>query len=244
LEEEKMKKRYAIQNLHGSPTIHKDSFVFDSENIIGDVRVDRDVVIYPNCNIRADEQGPFQIQKGCNIQDGVTMYGLQNKFVEVENNQYSIFIDSHCSLAHNCMVHGPTVVYKKSFIGFYACVHNSTIGRYCHISQQTIVRSSKIGNRCLIECKAVVCESQVGQNCIIDIGAIVKGVTLPDKTYIPCGFVVDSEEAVKKCPTVSSDRWEEFNKHVVDVNKQLLDGYMAAIEAWKKNRAKNKLTSK
>ncbi len=126
-------------NVFGCPVIHADSFVSEAAEVFGMVEIDNDVVVLPHASIRADEGSPFKICKGTNIQDGVVIHGLLNKFVEVGDKQYSVYIDSHCSIAHGALIHGPTKIGKKTFVGFGAVIHNSVIGRNCVIHHGAIV---------------------------------------------------------------------------------------------------------
>jgi len=130
----------------GNPEFHPKSFKSSKATVIGKVRVAENVIIAPNASIRADEGTPFFIGKGTNIQDGVIMHGLLDKFVTVDEMKYSIYISSHCSLAHRALIHGPSLIGKKTFVGFDAIVHNATIGRNCFIGHRAMVIGVKIGN--------------------------------------------------------------------------------------------------
>lgn len=123
----------------GNQEISQPSFISRKATLIGRVIVEENVMISPNASIRADEGSPFKICKGTNIQDEVVMHGLLGKFVEVEGEKYSIYICSHCSIAHGALIHGPTKISKKTFIGFRAIIHNSQIGRNCFIGHGTII---------------------------------------------------------------------------------------------------------
>jgi len=131
----------------GNPEINPASFVCDNTSIIGRVIIEKDVIVAPTASIRADEGAPFRICKGCNIQDGVQMHGLFNKFIEVGEEKYSIYIGSHSSIAHGALIHGPTLICKKTFVGFKAIIHNSKIGRNCYIGIGAIVNGVTIAER-------------------------------------------------------------------------------------------------
>lgn len=123
----------------GKSEISSKSYVHPKAEVIGRVIIEDNVLIAPNASIRADEGSPFKISKGCNVQDGVVMHGLYEKYVTVGEEKFSIFIGSHCSIAHQAMIHGPTFIDKKTFVGFRAIVHNSRIGKHCHIGHGAIV---------------------------------------------------------------------------------------------------------
>lgn len=121
------------------PTVAASAYVNESAIVIGDVTIEGMCLISPQVSIRADEGTPFHIAKGTNIQDGVTIHGLLNKYVEVAGRQYSVYIGSHCSVAHGALIHGPTMIDKKTFVGFRATVHNSIVGRNCFIDKHALV---------------------------------------------------------------------------------------------------------
>jgi carbonic anhydrase/acetyltransferase-like protein (isoleucine patch superfamily) len=130
--------------IFGNPTIHKDSFVSSRSAVIGRVIIKEFVIVAPNASIRADEEGPFMICKGTNIQDGVTIHGLGGQHVDVDGEKYSVYIGSHCSIAHNAIVHGPSKIGKKTFVGFNAQVIGSTIGEKCYLDHGAIVEGVTI----------------------------------------------------------------------------------------------------
>lgn len=126
-------------NSFGKSEISSKSYVHPKAEVTGRVIIEDNVLIAPNASIRADEGSPFKISKGCNVQDGVVMHGLHEKYVTVGEENFSIFIGSHCSIAHQAMIHGPTFIDKKTFVGFRAIVHNSKIGKHCHIGHGAII---------------------------------------------------------------------------------------------------------
>lgn len=128
-----------MDSLVKKPKIASSAYVNSSAVVIGDVTIEAECLISPQVSIRADEGTPFLICKGTNIQDGVNIHGLFNRFVEVNGVQYSVYIGSHCSIAHNALVHGPTKIDKKTFVGFRATVHESVVGRNCFIDKHALV---------------------------------------------------------------------------------------------------------
>lgn len=128
-----------MENLAKQPIINPLAFIHPSSKIIGLVVIEECCIVAPQVSLRADEGSPFHFCKGTNIQDGVTVHGLLDRFVEVDGKQYSVFVGPHCSLAHGALIHGPTYIGKKTFVGFNAIVHNSKIGRNCHIGHGAIL---------------------------------------------------------------------------------------------------------
>jgi carbonic anhydrase/acetyltransferase-like protein (isoleucine patch superfamily) len=133
--------------IFGNPHIDKDDFISSKATIIGDVFLEKNVIVCPNVSLRADEGTPFRIRYGTNIQDGVILHGLKDRFVtDEEGNKYSIYIGSHSTIAHGAIIHGPTMIGKHTFVGFRAIIHNAVIGRNCHIGFGSIVRGVTIAD--------------------------------------------------------------------------------------------------
>jgi len=127
--------------IFGDPHIDEKDFVSSKATIIGDVLLEENVIVCPNVSIRADEGAPFRIRYGTNIQDGVILHGLKDRFVtDDEGKKYSIYIGSHSTIAHGAIIHGPVMIGKHSFVGFGAIIHNAVIGRNCHIGFGAIIR--------------------------------------------------------------------------------------------------------
>ncbi|QQR77105.1 MAG: transferase [Candidatus Moraniibacteriota bacterium] len=128
----------------GSPDIHNLSYVDPLAVVIGRVTVEAQVIIAPHASIRADEGAPFFIGHGTNVQDQVVFHGLRDKQFEVDGIPWSIYIGSHCSIAHCACIHGPTVIGKKTFIGVRSTVWGSVIGRNCYVGFHCLVMGVKI----------------------------------------------------------------------------------------------------
>jgi len=114
-------------------------FIDPRATLTGLMYIEENVFIGPNASIRADEGRPFRLCKGCNIQDGVVIHGLFEHYVEVDGKNYSVYVGSHTTIAHQALIHGPTKIGKKSFVGFKATVHNAIVGRNCHIGHHALV---------------------------------------------------------------------------------------------------------
>ena len=134
---------FFTDDVFGNPDYNTQKcYVSRSARITGEVILEDDVIVCPQVVLRADEGAPFKICKGTNIQDGVIMHGLHKKYVEDEaGRKYSVLIGSHSTIAHGAIIHGPAKIGKKTFIGFRAIIHNSQVGRNCHIGHGTIVEN-------------------------------------------------------------------------------------------------------
>jgi carbonic anhydrase len=195
----------------GNSKYDKKSFVSDRATVIGKVIIEENVIVAPGCSLRADEGTPFKICKGTNIQDNVIFHGLLNQFVEADGEKYSIFVDSHCSVAHRATIHGPAKIGKKTFAGFNVIIHGSTIGR-----------------NCFIDFRATIKNSTIGDYCHIGIGSIISGVKIGNNKYVKDGSVLIHQEDADILPNVpdaQKHKDDEFNKEVVDYNKILCKKY-------------------
>lgn len=95
------------------------------------------------------------------------------------------------------------------------------IGSHCTIAHGAIIHGPiKTGNKTFIGFRAIVHESEIGRNCHIGHGAIIEGVTIQDGRYVRSGSVIDTQELADNLPKVE-EKHKEFNRHVVDLNKEL-----------------------
>lgn len=121
------------------PKIDKTAFISPFSSVIGDVRIKDNVYVAPNVSIRADEGTPFYIGSNTNLQDGVILHSLLNKFISVGGKGYSIYIGNEVSIAHGALIHGPCYIGSKTFVGFKSIVYNAIIGEGTFISYNAVV---------------------------------------------------------------------------------------------------------
>lgn len=121
------------------PTIDKTAFISPFTSVIGDVTVKKNVYVAPLVSIRADEGTPFYIGSNTNLQDGVILHGLLNRYVRVDDHEYSIFIDKEVSVAHGALIHGPCYIGRKVFVGFKAIIYNAYVGSGSFIGYNAVV---------------------------------------------------------------------------------------------------------
>ncbi|NWQ41461.1 carbonate dehydratase [Bacillus sp. EB106-08-02-XG196] len=121
------------------PSIHNHVFLSPFTFVAGDVTIQKNTYIGPFVSIRADEGTPFYIGRNSNLQDGVILHGLKNKYFEKNSKMYSIYIGNRVSCAHGALVHGPCRVDDDVFIGFKAIVYNAIIGEGSYISSGAVV---------------------------------------------------------------------------------------------------------
>jgi carbonic anhydrase len=121
------------------PIIHNQAFLSPFTYVVGDVTIQNNTFVGPFVSIRADEGTPFYIGSNSNLQDGVILHGLKNKYFEKNNKKYSIYIGNRVSVAHGALVHGPCQVDDDVFIGFKSIVYNAIIGEGSFISSGSVV---------------------------------------------------------------------------------------------------------
>jgi len=121
------------------PKINKTAFLSPFTYIVGDVTIRKNTFVGPFVSVRADEGSPFYIGSNCNLQDGVILHGLKNKYFEVNNKKYSIYIDDEVSCAHGALIHGPCQIDKNVFIGFKAIVYNAQVGEGSFVTTGAVV---------------------------------------------------------------------------------------------------------
>lgn len=126
------------------PRIHNKAFLSPFTYIVGDVTIQSNTYIGPFVSIRADEGTPFYIGSNSNLQDGVILHGLKNRYIEKDNNRYSIYIGNKVSCTHGVLIHGPCRVDDDVFVGFNAIVYNALIGEGSFISSGAVVTNGVV----------------------------------------------------------------------------------------------------
>lgn len=129
------------------PQVDKEAFVHPSAQIIGKVRVGRQVFIGPLAVIRADEQDPkgkvhpIVIEHRSNVQDGVILHALGGTRITIGHGT---------SLAHGCIVHGPCKCGANCFVGSRAVVFDAVLGNNTFVGTGAIVQGVKLQDSTLV----------------------------------------------------------------------------------------------
>jgi carbonic anhydrase/acetyltransferase-like protein (isoleucine patch superfamily) len=112
-------------NLAGDyPQIDPTALIDPSAQIIGNVKIDRDVFVGPLTVIRADQRGPdgkvapIQIDREVNIQDGVIIH---------TDPGASVMIGFKTTVAHGAIIHGPVTIGQECFIAIRASLYKVTL---------------------------------------------------------------------------------------------------------------------
>lgn len=122
------------------PNIHPTAYVHPLAAVIGDVTLGRRVMVSPCSSVRGDEGTPIFIGDYANVQDGVIIHALEtfshgqkvtDNLRVVNGKAYAVYIGKNVCLAHQALVHGPSVIQDNCFIGFQAMIFKSEIGEGC-----------------------------------------------------------------------------------------------------------------
>ena len=116
------------------PQLGPDCWVADSAEVIGDVRLGREVSIWFNAVLRGDNE-PITIGAGTNVQDGVILH---------DDEGIPLTIGAGVSIGHMAMLHGCTVG-DGCLIGINAVILNrAVIGAHCIIGANALIPEGKV----------------------------------------------------------------------------------------------------
>jgi carbonic anhydrase len=112
-------------NLIGDfPEIHPSALIDPSAQIIGNVKVGKNVFIAPLAVIRSDEPGsdgqvsPIVLEEECNIQDGVIIHSHGGK---------EVIIGPKTSVAHGAAIHGPCRIDEGCFVAMRSTLYSTNL---------------------------------------------------------------------------------------------------------------------
>ncbi|WP_394834538.1 hypothetical protein LVJ94_49395 [Pendulispora rubella] len=128
-----------LSNIRAHVRRGKSSYVHQQANVVGRIVMEDHVHVAAGSSVRADEGAPFFIGANTNIQDGVVIHALKDKFVRVKGDDWAVYVGKGVSIAHDALVHGPCYVGDHTFIGFKAVVHDSIVGAHCFIGIGAVV---------------------------------------------------------------------------------------------------------
>jgi len=122
-----------------SPKIAETAYISSTAAVIGEVEIGDKVYVGPSASIRGDEGTPIYVGDETNVQDGVILHALLQKYVKVDDKQYAIYVGNKVCCAHGAIIHGPCIVGNDSFIGFNAIIFKAEVGRDCAIMHNALV---------------------------------------------------------------------------------------------------------
>lgn len=145
-EKEEIEEGNWINNIREKALIAASAFIHNQASVIGRVILGNNVHIAAGASVRADEGTPFYIGDNSNIQDGVVIHALKEKWITVADSDWAVYVGKSVSMAHQALVHGPCYIGDHTFIGFKAVVHDSVVGSNCYIGIGAIVVGVEIPN--------------------------------------------------------------------------------------------------
>jgi carbonic anhydrase len=127
-------------NLIGDhPEIHPSALIDPSAQIIGNVKIGKNVFIAPLAVLRADEPGPdgkvppIVLEEECNIQDGVIIH-----------SHGGVRIGARTSVAHGVCIHGPCDIGCDCFLAMRCTVYRANLQNFVWIGMNASVMKSTL----------------------------------------------------------------------------------------------------
>ncbi|MGD8389866.1 MAG: hypothetical protein PVG49_22150 [Desulfobacteraceae bacterium] len=141
-------------NLAGDyPQVDPTALIDPSAQIIGNVKIDKDVFVGPLTVIRADQRGPdgkvapIQIDREVNIQDGVIIH---------TDPGASVIIGPKTSVAHGAIIHGPCTIGQECFIAIRASLYKITLEDHVWIGIGAIAKLVSLHSYTRVPAGAVI----------------------------------------------------------------------------------------
>lgn len=135
-----------LTNIKEKAQIAASAFIHSQASVIGKVILGKSVHIAAGASVRADEGTPFYIGDNSNIQDGVVIHALKERWIAVAGHDWAVYVGKNVSMAHQALIHGPCFIGDHTFIGFKAVVHDSVVGAHCYVGIGAIVVGVEIPN--------------------------------------------------------------------------------------------------
>lgn len=145
-----------INHIRDRAHLAASAFVHDRASVIGCVILGEHVHIAAEASVRADEGSPFYIGSNSNIQDGVVVHALKDRWVKVGGEEWAVYVGDRVSIAHQALVHGPCFIGDDTFVGFQAVVHDATVGSGCYVGIGAVIVGVDIPDGRYIPHRAVI----------------------------------------------------------------------------------------
>lgn len=145
-------------NLVGDiPEIHPTALIDPSAQIIGNVKIGKNVFIAPLAVVRADEPGPggkvspIVLEEESNIQDGVIIHSHGGEEVVVGARTsvgHGVAIHGPCRIKEDCFLAMRSTLYSASleqgvWVGMSATIMRVTLDAYNYVPAGAVIRSSR-----------------------------------------------------------------------------------------------------
>ncbi|WP_444543086.1 hypothetical protein, partial [Methylogaea oryzae] len=96
-----VERRKWLAHIRQPALMARSAFVHHQASVIGRVVLGDSVHIAAGASVRADEGSPFYIGANTNIQDGVVIHALQDRYVMVGGGSWAVYIGKNVSIAHD-----------------------------------------------------------------------------------------------------------------------------------------------
>ncbi len=141
-------------NLVGDlPDIHPLAIIDPSAQIIGNVKIRKNVFVAPLTVIRADEQGldgtvaPITIGEEVGIQDGVIIHSKGGE---------TVTIGARTSVGHGVVIHGPCSIGEDCFIAMRSTLYSSYVDSSVWVGMGAMIIRTTIGGESYVETGAII----------------------------------------------------------------------------------------
>jgi len=162
------------KNIAGDlPQIDTTAFVDPSAVIIGRVKIGGNSYIGPGVVIRADRfstvDGIARIEIGtnCSVQDTAVIHARAETFIVIRDDT---------SISHGVIIHGPTTIGNKCFVGARSIITNAMVGDSVYIRSNAIIENAALANESFVPNSAVI----EGQEMTISL----RKITAMEKEFI------------------------------------------------------------
>ena len=194
------------------PEIESEAFIHPFAVVIGNCYIGKMVFVAPTAVCRGDEGTPIHISDDSNLQDGVVLHAL--KTTNEGNN-----IDGMKFSSDGQRLNGN----DPRFATGYAIWLGERVS-LAHGSQ--VHGPAWVGDDTFIGMEALIFDAKLGNNVAVGVSATVTaGVEIPDGKFVPPGSVIVTQEQADALPDRIGSPYETLNVGVVDVNKQLAEGF-------------------
>jgi len=194
------------------PEIESEAFIHPFAVVIGNCYIGKMVFVAPTAVCRGDEGTPIHISDDSNLQDGVVLHAL--KTTNEGNN-----IDGMKFSSDGQRLNGN----DPRFVTGYAIWLGERVS-LAHGSQ--VHGPAWVGDDTFIGMEALIFDAKLGNNVAVGVSATVTaGVEIPDGKFVPPGSVIVTQEQADALPDRIGSPYETLNVGVVDVNKQLAEGF-------------------
>ena len=124
-------------NLVGDfPEIHPTALIDPSAQIIGNVKIGKNVFVAPLAVIRSDEPGPdgvvvpIVIDEETNIQDGVIIHS---------HGGDEVYIGPQTTVAHGVAIHGPCVIKEGCFLAMRSTLYSASLEPFVWVGMNATI---------------------------------------------------------------------------------------------------------